>query len=124
MTYIEILLTYLINETKVEDSTTVLEEVSQSMLSKTGAKMKTMADALKKMGFDVGLQQGMQQGMEQGMHQGKRQGLLQARKETANKINQIAKGMVNLGMQAEQIVKLTGLSLQEVQKLQTMETSQ
>ena len=61
-----------------------------------------------------GMKQGMKQGMEQGMMQGLEQGKLEGEKAT-NLRN--AKRMKQKGLDVDDIAEITGLSLEDIEKL-------
>lgn len=63
-----------------------------------------------------GIQKGMQQGMQKGMQQGMQQGWQQGQRET---MEAIAKSMLLLGKyDIEEIAKISGLSIVEIEKIQ------
>ncbi|MFZ5368269.1 MAG: Rpn family recombination-promoting nuclease/putative transposase [Spirochaetota bacterium] len=72
-----------------------------------------LATTLKKWEHDLvqqGLQQGLQQGIQKGLQQGLFKGKQEEKRETARKLKQ-------KGMSIHEIAELTGLSIDEVQKL-------
>ena len=70
---------------------------------------KGLNDGIKK-GIEQGIQQGIQQGIEQGTGQGIKQG-------EQNKTIEIAKKMKDEGFDINQIIKITNLSVEEIEKL-------
>ena len=62
-------------------------------------------------GFEKGINQGISQGIEQGINQGINQGVSQEKIEIARK-------MLNMNMSIEDISKVTGLSKNEINKLE------
>ncbi len=72
-----------------------------------------MEEGLRK-GTEQGMEQGMKQGMEQGMMQGLVQGKLEGEKAT-NLRN--AKRMKQKGLDVDDIAEITGLSLEDIEKL-------
>ncbi len=74
-----------------------------------------MEEGLKK-GTEQGIKQGMEQGMKQGMKQGMEQGKLEGEK-AANLRN--AKNLKTLGVDIHTISQATGLSVEEIEGLQT-----
>ena len=63
-----------------------------------------------------GIQKGMQEGMQKGMQQGMQQGWQQGQRET---MEAIAKSMLLLGKyDIEEIAKISGLSIVEIEKIQ------
>jgi predicted transposase/invertase (TIGR01784 family) len=68
--YFETVFRYIINnidEVSVDDLTTIVKE---SLSQKQGEFVMTLAEKLRKEGFEKGVQQGMQQGMQQGLIEG------------------------------------------------------
>ena len=65
-------------------------------------------------GMEEGLKKGTEQGMEQGLKQGMKQGKLEGEK-TANLRN--AKRMKQKGLDVDDIAEITGLSLEDIEKL-------
>ena len=65
-------------------------------------------------GMKQGLEQGKKQGMKQGLELGKKQGIEHGKKEEKLKI---AKNMLNDNIDVDTIIKYTGLSKEEIQKL-------
>ena len=61
-----------------------------------------------------GYNQGRQAGRKEGLQQGMQQGMQQGRQENALAV---ARNMKNLNMSADVIVKVTGLSPEEIEKL-------
>ena len=72
-----------------------------------------MEEGLKK-GTEQGIKQGMEQGMKQGMKQGMEQGKLEGEK-AANL--RTAKKMKQKGLDVDDIAEITGLSLEDIEKL-------
>ena len=68
-----------------------------------------LATTLKKWEHDL-VQQGLQQGIQKGLQQGLFKGKQEEKRETARKLKQ-------KGMSIHEIAELTGLSIDEVQKL-------
>ena len=62
-------------------------------------------------GMEKGLQEGMKQGMQQGLQQGMQQGIRQERQD-------IVFRMLEKGMDPEMIADLTGMNIEEIQKLE------
>ena len=74
-----------------------------------------------KQGLEQGIEQGLEQGIEQGLEQGLEQGIEQGLKEgEKNKQLEIAKNLLKF-LDIETISKNTGLSIQEIKKLQPHE---
>lgn len=62
-------------------------------------------------GMEKGLQEGREQGMKQGMQQGLQQGIRQERQD-------IVFRMLEKGMDPEMIADLTGMNIEEIQKME------
>ena len=78
---------------------------------------KGLNDGMKK-GIEQGIQQGIKQGIEQGIEQGIQQGTGQGIKQgEQNKTIEIAKKMKDEGFDINQIIKITNLSVEEIEKL-------
>ncbi|QHQ22343.1 Rpn family recombination-promoting nuclease/putative transposase [Pectobacterium brasiliense] len=72
----------------------------------------TIAEQLKKMGFEEGIQRGIQQGLAQGLEQGIEQGM----KSSAR---QIARELLLTGMDKEKVRQITRLENEELEQLVT-----
>ena len=68
----------------------------------------------KKEGLKRGKEEGLKQGKEEGLKQGKEEGLKQGKEEG---LKEIAKRMRNKGINIEEIMELTKLSKEEIEKL-------
>ena len=68
----------------------------------------------KKEGMKRGKEEGLKQGKEEGLKQGKEEGLKQGKEEG---LKEIAKRMRNKGINIEEIMELTKLSKEEIEKL-------
>ncbi|AYH00794.1 Rpn family recombination-promoting nuclease/putative transposase [Pectobacterium parmentieri] len=72
----------------------------------------TIAEQLKKMGFDEGIQRGIQQGLAQGLEQGIEQGM-------KNSARQIARHLLLTGMDKNSVQQATQLETEELEQLVT-----
>ncbi|QQA74619.1 Rpn family recombination-promoting nuclease/putative transposase [Pectobacterium parmentieri] len=72
----------------------------------------TIAEQLKKMGFDEGIQHGIQQGLAQGLEQGIEQGM-------KNSARQIARHLLLTGMDKNSVQQATQLETEELEQLVT-----
>ncbi|AFI89529.1 Rpn family recombination-promoting nuclease/putative transposase [Pectobacterium parmentieri] len=72
----------------------------------------TIAEQLKKMGFDEGIQRGIQQGLAQGLEQGIEQGM-------KNSARQIARHLLLTGMDKNSVQQATQLETEELEQLIT-----
>ena len=73
--YFETVFRYIINnidDVSADELTTIVKD---SLSAKQGAFVMTLAEKLRKEGFEKGVQQGMQQGMQQGIQQGLIEGI-------------------------------------------------
>lgn len=71
-------------------------------------------DYARQKGLEQGIEQGIEQGLEQGREQGREQGLEQGREEERLRI---ACRMIESGMSLSQIIDLTGLAEEDIEKL-------
>lgn len=81
------------------------------MLATTVKKWK---EELLQQGLQEGLQQGVQQGLQQGLQQGRNEGRTEGRYEG---IRVTARNLKNKGMPLAEIAEVTGLSIEEIEKL-------
>lgn len=81
------------------------------------ATRKGLEEGMKK-GLKQGLKQGIKQGMKQGIEQGMEQGIKEGREEgrKSEKI-ELAKKMKNKGFSIQEIIDITELSKEEVEKI-------
>ncbi len=70
----------------------------------------TIAEQLKKMGFDEGIQRSIQQGLAQGLEQGIEQGM-------KNSARQIARNLLLTGMDKNSVQQVTQLEEEELEQL-------
>ena len=77
-------------------------------------KLKSDITTISETQFNAGMQQGMQQGIQQGIQQGKSLGLAEG---ALQKAFQTARNLLGIGLSIENIAKATGLTIQEVEKL-------
>ena len=68
-------------------------------------------DAIMSSAWETGMEKGLQEGMKQGMQQGLQQGIRQERQD-------IVFRMLEKGMNPEMIADLTGMNIEEIQKLE------
>ena len=70
-------------------------------------------------GMKQGIEQGMKQGLKQGMKQGLKQGIEQGIEQGFERgIEYVAKNLINEGYSTNDIVKLTGISADIIEKMQ------
>lgn len=75
-------------------------------------RSKTLKDKIS--ALNEAERKGIKKGMEKGIKKGKEEGIKEGEK---NKAIEIAKSMINIGLDKETIAKSTGLDLSEVEKL-------
>lgn len=75
--YLETVFRYIINNIDNVSADDLTKIVKESLSEKQGDLVMTLAEKLRKEGFEKGVQQGMQQGMQQGVQQGVQQGMQQ-----------------------------------------------
>ncbi|WP_168121571.1 Rpn family recombination-promoting nuclease/putative transposase [Paenibacillus sp. HB172176] len=80
------------------------------------ASLRDWAETAEERGMEIGIAKGMQQGMQQGIQQGIQQGMQQGIQQG---IQEVAKKLLREGLDVSLIVKATGLSEAEIQKLQS-----
>ena len=88
------------------DYNSILEEKTEDAIEKGLAQ-----------GMEKGLAQGMEKGLAQGLAQGLEQGLEQGKAETKAKIIDIAKNMIRQKINISIISSVTGLNIDEIEKL-------
>ena len=111
------LLTYLYYNLEEMDSTEFFDKVATISVEAKEVSMTLAAQLIdrgKQEGIQEGLQEGLQKGIQKGIQKGKQEGLQEgsykAKLETA-------RNMLHLGAEIDFIVKATGLSANEVEKL-------
>jgi predicted transposase/invertase (TIGR01784 family) len=78
---------------------------------------KGIKEGIKK-GKKEGIKEGMEKGVKKGIETGKKEGLEEGRKEGEQKEKiEIAKNLLNMGFNNEQIMKATGLSPENIERL-------
>ena len=75
---------------------------------------KTLYYSAEQKGMKRGMEKGMEEGMEKGMEEGMEKGM---EKGKAEEKQQIARNMKSFGLAPEAIAKMTGLSLEEINRL-------
>ena len=87
------------------------------------ASMKYLEDEIdmEQHGYERGMEEGLRKGTEQGMEQGMMQGLKQGKLEGEKTVNlRNAKNLKTLGVDIHTIAQATGLSVKEIEELQTL----
>ncbi len=79
---------------------------------------RTLIDNALEKGMAMGIQQGIEQGIEQGIKQGIEQGIEQGKQEgQLEERKQMAKNLKSMNIPMETIMKATGFSVKEIEKL-------
>ncbi|KIJ88772.1 Rpn family recombination-promoting nuclease/putative transposase [Rickettsia asembonensis] len=113
--YLELILTYTL--IKIEKSDKIeLEKILKSRLNnQQGEKLMTsLAHHWEQQGVEKGMQQGMQIGRSEGVQIGRNEGMQIGRNEEKY---EVAKNMYNAGSDTDFIAKVTGLTVDEINKL-------
>jgi predicted transposase/invertase (TIGR01784 family) len=80
--------------------------------------MKNVLDTAELKGMKKGMEQGMKKGMEQGMKKGMEQGMEKGIEQGASdERKKNAKAMKTLGLPLEAIAKVTGMPIDDIEKL-------
>ena len=103
---------------EINNAKEVLKEISQDererRLTELREKYRMDQNAIMKAGYDKGLkagiEQGINQGIENGINQGIEQGVNQEKKE-------IAKRLLKMKMSINQIMEVTGLTKEDVERI-------
>ena len=105
---------------EIKQARKVLEEISQDererRLTELREKYRMDQHAIMLAGYDEGLEAGIEQGIKQGIEQGIAQGSMERQKE-------IAKKLLELKMPLEEIITITELSKEEIEKLKIQSDS-
>ncbi len=88
-----------------------LDEIS--FIEEQEYRFKKGMEEAKKEGLEIGIEEGLQKGIKEGLRQGMQQGMQQGEKKA--KLN-LAKGMLAEGLTMETVLKITGLTLLEVEQ--------
>ena len=73
-----------------------------------------MLDEERRLGIEEGIKKGKEEGIKEGMKEGMKEGIEQGE---INKAKSIALKLKNMNMDNKEIVKITGLSLEDIEKL-------
>lgn len=98
---ISVLINYMVQAGETQDVQALLYELAQRV-PQQGDKFMTMAEQLKQIGRNEGMEQGVQQGLQQG------------KRET---LQEIVRAMLKHGLDNSAIMEMTGLSEDELQQL-------
>jgi predicted transposase YdaD len=90
-----------------EERQALITLLDEALGSEVGGKMATFAQRLRDEGREQGILQGMQQGMQMGLEDGVYTGKQEA-----------ARNMLREGLDPQLIVRVTGLDLDKIEKLQ------
>lgn len=76
-------------------------------------------DAIMSSAWETGMEKGLQEGMEKGLQEGREQGMKQGLQQGIRQERQdIVFRMLEKGMDPEMIADLTGMNIEEIQKLE------
>ena len=108
---------YLSNYHKM-DRAVILERLNpegkeNAMLTYTEMKEGLIQEGMQK-GMQKGRQEGMQEGIQKGMQKGRQEGIREGASEA---LHNLARNMLTEGLAVETIMRITGLSEQDVQTL-------
>ena len=108
---------YLSNYHKM-DRAVILERLNPEGKENAMLTYTEMKEGLIQEGMQKGIQKGMQKGIQKGMQKGIQKGMQKGRQEGIEEgVHNLARNMVTEGLAVETIVRITGLSEQEVQAL-------
>lgn len=102
---ITVLINYMIQAGETQDVQRLLYGLARRV-PQHGDKLMTMAEQLKQIGRNEGLQQGIQKGMKEGIQEGQRAARLD-----------IARQMLERGLDSRAIMEMTGLSQEELPRV-------
>lgn len=114
------LLNYMLQAGNAADPVAFLRKLAQKVLLKPHKEtLMNIAQFLEERGRKEGVLQGMKAGMEKGLQKGRKEGRNEGRGEGQQEATErIARAMLEDGQEPSQVAKLTGLSLQQLDKLQ------
>ena len=100
-----------------------MKQVEERYISFEASKMayrdiKNSVDTAKREGIEIGMKQGMEKGMELGMAKGKQEGLAEGMEKGMNQRSlDIARNMLADGVDLNLIMKYSGLTQEQIEKL-------
>jgi recombination-promoting nuclease RpnB len=106
MDLLQLLLNYLLRVGNIEDVDTFIDISTKQLSGLMRSEVMTFAETLEERGIQKGREQGIQKGREQGIQKGREEG-----------IQKVALTMLKEGVDAAFIIKTTGLSLQDIERL-------
>lgn len=114
------LLNYMLQAGNAADPVAFLRKLAQKVLLKPHKEtLMNIAQFLEERGRKEGVLQGMKAGMEKVLQKGRKEGRNEGRGEGQQEATErIARAMLEDGQEPSQVAKLTGLSLQQLDKLQ------
>ena len=112
--YLETIVRYMLSARGDIEFEEVKREVQKKSMEGSDIIM-TIAEKLIKEGMEKGIKEGMEKGMKEGMKEGKKEGIEKGMKESMEKV---AKKMLAEGESIEKIARYTGLSRDDIEKLQ------
>ncbi len=108
-------LEYLLNTTKIQDKeslVSVYEEIFDIGVDKMAM---TIGQVIERRGIEIGIKKGRQEGKQEGKQEGRQEGRQEGKNEARN---EFALRLLKEKSKLEFIVKVTGLSIDELNKLQ------
>lgn len=105
--YVFAVLHYIINTAEINNKEQFIETIKQQLPAPTGGQTVTIADMFRQEGFEKGIHQGIHEGITQGIHQGFEEGA-----------HEMIARFLRAGFDVEAVAKVSGLSLQEIKKIQ------
>nr|WP_318384893.1 Rpn family recombination-promoting nuclease/putative transposase [uncultured Enterobacter sp.] len=106
---ITVLINYMVQAGETQDVQALLYELAQRV-PQQGEKLMTMAEQLKQIGRNEGIEQGIRQGIEQGVQEGMQKGKRAA-------LLDVVKAMLKHGLDNHAIMEMTGLSEDELRQI-------
>jgi predicted transposase/invertase (TIGR01784 family) len=115
---LQLLVNYLFNAGNIDDINAFIEADVERLSEPVRGEVMTIAEKLKEMGIQEGLQrgklEGKREGRREGVLEGRREGVLEGRREG---MQNVALTMLKEGVDIAFIVKVTSLSVEEVEHL-------
>ena len=105
----------LVGSTAILSGLVLKEEVIRQILREDIMKESVIYQEIFETGLQRGIQQGIERGIERGIQQGLQRGIEEGRQET---LKQISRSLLRENMTLEQVAKLTGLTIEQLQNLQ------
>ena len=107
---LDLLLKYLLRGGNIKDVNVFMKQHAEQLSRPVRRAVMTAAEQLEAIGLEKGMQKGLEKGKQQGRQEGLQQGELEKAKDIALK-------MLNEGIDAAFISKITGLSSADIERL-------